>query len=249
MNATFAIAKREVNAYFETAVGWLCLLGFVGLTGFIFSWIITAYTDPLASMGETVNIDEMIVPDFFGTLVVFLLLLSPAISMRLFAEDRTNHTLELLLSAPISSTQIVLGKYLGGIGFIAVMLAATSHCAILLLWLGDPSITILLLNYLSTFLLAAAFMAVGMLASAFTKSQLIALALSFGALLGLWFLAGVGELASGQLAEIIGYSSTLTHMDRLSKGLLHIKDIVYFLTFIGFFLFATHQRIEAERWV
>lgn len=248
MRIIFAIAKREINAYFETALGWLYLLGFSGLSGFIFAWIIMVYTDPMTSMGQPVGINDIVIPDFFGTMVVFLLLLSPALSMRSFAADRNTHALELLMSAPISTTQIVLGKYFGVLGFVIIMLASTSHCAVLLHWLGDPSIILILLNYLATFLLAAAFMAVGMLTSAFTRSQLISLALSFTILLTLWFLAGVGEMASGQFAEVLGYISTLTHLDTMSKGLLHIKDIIYFVSFIAFFLFATHQRIESERW-
>jgi ABC-2 type transport system permease protein len=248
MRIIFAIAKREINAYFETALGWLYLLGFSGLSGFIFAWIVMVYTDPMANMGQPIGINDVVVPDFFGTMVVFLLLLSPALSMRSFAADRNTHALELLMSAPIRTSQIVLGKYLGILGFVAIMLASTSHCAILLFWLGDPSVTLILLNYLSTFLLAASFMAVGILTSAFTRSQLISLALSFAILLTLWFLAGVGEMASGQLAEVLSYTSTLTHLDTMSKGLLHTKDIVYFFSFIAFFLFVTHQRIESERW-
>ena len=248
MRIIFSIARRELNAYFETAIGWLYLLGYIGLSGFIFAWIITVYTDPMAAMGQSIDINEMIIPDFFGTMVVFLLLLSPALSMRSFAEDRSNHALELLLSAPISTAQIVLGKYLGTLGFVALMLAGTSHCVILLRWMGEPSLSLVLMNYFATFLLAASFMAVGLLTSAFTRSQLISLALSFTLLLGLWFLAGVGEQASGEIESVLSYVSTLSHLDTMSKGLLHTKDIVYFVTFIAFFLFVTHQRIEAERW-
>lgn len=255
MKRVFAIAGRELQAYFATAMGWLCLGGFVFLTGFIFAWITTAYADQAAQAsmnpyggGGSLNVNQHLLPDFFGTTAVILLLLSPALSMRLFAEDIKQRSMELLLSSPLSSLEIVAGKYLGALGFLGVMLASTLHYIAILGWLSTPDPMIVLANYLSIFLLAAAFLSVGMLTSAMTSSQLVALVLSFGTLLMLWFLSGIGSLAEGTLGEVLSYLSVLSHTEELSRGLLHLNDITYFLTFIGFFFFATLQRVEAMRW-
>ena len=109
-------------------------------------------------------------------------------------------------------------------------------------------IIIMMMNYLSTFLMTASFVSLCMLFSAFTRSQLIALALGFTSILALWFLSGIAEMASGNVKEILSFASVLSHTESLNKGLLQLKDIVYFISFIAFFLFATQQRIEAYRW-
>ena len=251
MRRIFAIASRELDAYFATAIGWLSLGGFIGLTGFIFAWIVTAYADQTAQSmgyGGGLNVNEHLLPDFFGTTAVILLLLMPAQSMRLFSEDMKQRSMELLLSSPLSSLEIVLGKYLGAVAFLAIMLLGTSHYMVILWWLTSPDLMIILANYAGTFLMASSFLAVGLLTSAMTKSQLTALVGSFGFLLLLWFLSGIGSLASGTAGEVLSYISVLSHLEELSRGLLHTRDVVYYLTFIGFFLFATLQRVEAMRW-
>ena len=249
MNATLAIAKRELNAYFDTLIGWLCLLGFSLISGLIFAWIVTAYTDPMAMMsGQAVDINKMLIPDYFGTISILILLLSPALSMRIFAEDIKQKSFELLLSSPISSTEIVVGKFLGACAYCAVLLLSTLPLIIVLVRYGEPDINVLAMNYLSTFLMASSCISLGMMFSAFTRSQLIALALSFISVLSLWFLFGLSQIAKGDAATVLAYISLLSHMEDMGKGVLHIKDLLYFTSFSAFFLFVSLQRLEAYRW-
>lgn len=253
MRSILAIARRELEAYFATPVGWLCLCGFVAVTGFFFALMVAGYAYQSTQMAmnpyaEGFDINEYLLPDFFGNTSVILLLLCPALSMRLFAEDRSKRSFELLLSSPLSSMEIVLGKYLGALGFLLVMLASTLHYVAILYWLGSPDAGVLLSSYLALFLLSAAFMAVGMFTSAFTTHQVVALVLSFGLVLGLWVLAWMDAFADQSWVSVITYVSMLSHQSDLAKGLVHVKDLVYFATFIGFFLFATQQRVEAFRW-
>jgi ABC-2 type transport system permease protein len=254
MKATFAIARRELDAYFATPVGWLCLCGFVAITGLFFALMISQYsyqsTQAAMSpyMAGELTLSEYLIAPFFGNVAVILLLLSPALSMRLFAEDRRQRAFEILLASPISTAEIVMGKYLGALGFLAVLLFGTIHYVGLLYWVGSPDAGVIASSYLGTFLLAAAFLAVGMLASAFTENQVVALVTSFGFLLGLWILSWGESFAGEKLGAVIGYLSVMHHMEEMSKGLLHLQDVVYYLTFIGFFVFATHQRVEAYRW-
>ncbi|RME20712.1 MAG: hypothetical protein D6798_19855 [Deltaproteobacteria bacterium] len=254
MRAILAIARRELDQYFATPMGWLCLCGFVLVTGFFFALMTSDYAmqasqaafDPY-SQGQ-INVNDWLIAPFFGNTAVILLLLCPALSMRLFAEDRRQRSMELLLSSPVSSAQIVLGKYLGALGFLVVMLAATLHYSFILHWLGRPDPGILASNYLATFLMAACFMAVGMLASAFTDNQIVALVVSFGGLLALWVLSWADAIAPSGWGTVLADISMLSHLEQLTKGLLHLQDIVYYLSFIGFFVFATWQRVEAWRW-
>lgn len=253
MSSILAVARRELDAYFATPVGWLCLCGFILVTGFFFTLMVAGYAYQSTQMAmnpyqEGFNINEYLLPDFFGNTSVILLLLCPALSMRLFAEDRKTRAYELLLSSPLSSTEIVLGKFLGSLGFLAVMMASTLHYVAILYWLGSPDAGVLMSSYGALFLMSAAFMAVGMFTSSFTTNQVVALVLSFGAVLGLWVLAWMDSFADQSFVKVITYISMLSHQNDLSKGLLHLKDLVYFGSFIGFFLFATQQRVEAFRW-
>ena len=121
MGNILAIAKRELRNYFATPVGWLSLCGYILLTGFFFTIFLGFYSEQAATMGfdpygpAEMNVDEYLVSPFFGNANIILLFLCPALTMRLFSEDRKAKSLELLLTSPISTAEIVLGKYLGAL--------------------------------------------------------------------------------------------------------------------------------------
>ncbi len=249
-----AIARREVDGYFATPLGWLALCGFVVVTGFFFVFSVAEFNDYAVQaaytpyMAEQLTVNDVLLPMIFGNWAVILLLMCPAISMRIFSEDLRQRSFELLLASPVSSGAIVAGKYLGALGFMAVLFASTLYQPAVLYWLGAPDPGVVAGNYAAMFLLSASCLAVGMLASAFTDSQIIAFMVSFATLLVLYLLGWVGELSSGVALEALGQVSMLSHLDQLMKGLLHLEDAVYFATFVGFFLFATQQRVESFRW-
>ncbi|MCP4809608.1 MAG: ABC transporter permease subunit [Proteobacteria bacterium] len=250
----FAIAWREIRAYFATPVGWLCLCAFMAISAVFFVAVLGLYNMQATEMqfnpyaGTEMNIDEYLVAPFFGNTTVILLFICPALSMRLFSEDRKTKSLELLLTSPVTTTEIVLGKYLGAVGFLAIILLCTGHYPLQLVLLGEPDPGVIASSYLAVFLLGSCFMAVGLLFSSMTENQIVALVLSFVTLLGFWILGWVEELASGTLQEVVGYASLINRMEDMTKGLIHTKDLVYYVTFICFWLFATHQRVEAYRW-
>jgi ABC-2 type transport system permease protein len=255
MNAVLAIARRETAAYFSTPIGWICLCAFATLTGFFFFVMLTMYSDYAAQammspgQADSLNVDDLIVSPLFDNMAVIALLMSPALTMRLFAEDRKTRAMDLLLTSPVTSFQVVLGKFLGAMGFAGVLVASTLHFPAILTWLGEPDRGILVANYVSFLLLLGAFFAVGMLASALTENQLVALVVAFGVNLLLWVLGwSVSSSDAGLLKTVVESLSMVTHAERLGKGLVHVQDIVYFLSFIGFCLFATTQRVEALRW-
>lgn len=254
LRIALTIARREVDAYFTAPIGWISLFGFVVITGFFFVFSVVEFSDYATQaafnpyMAEQITVNDVLLPMIFGNWAVVLLLMCPALAMRIFSEDLRQRSFELLLASPASTTSIVLGKYLGALGFLAVLFAATLYQPAVLYWLGSPDPGVLAGNYLAMFGLAACCLAVGMLASAFTSSQVVAFMVSFAALLVLYLLGWVGESASGALFEALGELSMLSHLDQLMKGLLHTEDLVYFATFIAFFLFAAWQRVESFRW-
>ncbi len=253
MSAIVAIARREFRHYFATPTGWLALCAFLVITGFFFVLEVRWYA--IESMEtaynpyrEPLDLGAHLVAPFFGEMSLVLLMLCPALSMRLFAEDRRQRSLELLLTSPVSTAQIVLGKYLGGMAFVGLMVAATAHYPLLLAWYGDPDPGVMLGSYLSMFLLVGAFMAVGLLTSAFTENQVVALVLSLVLLLLLWVLAAVGMISTGVWAQALADASLFTHAEPMGKGILNLRDLVYYASFTAVVLFATHQRVEAWRW-
>lgn len=254
MTAVLAIARRELDAYFASPLGWMAMGGFVFVTGFFFatflyqfnSYALSAGFDPYGSGAADLN--EALLPMLFGNWAIVLMLLCPAVSMRIFADDVRQKSFELLLSSPVSSGAIVLGKYLGAVGFLAVTFAATLYQPAILYWLGAPDPGVLAGSYLAMLLFAASCVAVGMVASAFTTSQIIAFMVSFVALLVLYLLPFVVEGATTPWVQALGDAGMAAHIEELGKGLLHTSDLLYFASFIGLCLFAAHQRVESFRW-
>ena len=223
MTAMLAIARRELHAYFATPLGWVALCGFVLLTGFFFTFALYEFDAYLMEaqfspyMADHVTVNDWLIPAIFGNWAIILLLATPALSMRIFSEDMKQRSFELLLSSPVSPAQIVLGKYVGAMGFLGVLFATTLYQVGVLFWLGSPDPGVLAASYLAMFLLAASCIAVGMLASAFTTNQIIAFIVSFAALLILYLLGWVGTVVDGGFWSWVAKASVLEHLEQLGK--------------------------------
>jgi ABC-2 type transport system permease protein len=255
MTAMLAIARRETAAFFASPLGWIVLLAFLFVNGFFFSMVMGGYYSQYSeAMFNPDQIDQMNVNDwvvqpsfnFFSIIAVFL---SPAISMRLIAEDRRQKSIDLLLTSPVTSLQIVLGKFLGALGFVLALCLGTGPFVGMLYALGEPDTGIVLCNYASYFLILATLVAAGLAFSAFTENQIVALVLSFGFNISLWifgFLTSI--LPEGDYKEAVNGYALLSHAETMGKGVLHSTDFVYFFSFIGLSLFVATQRVEALRW-
>lgn len=244
------IAGRELRAIFNTTIGWLVLAGFLLVTGVFWASMVSYYaiesTDMVASpySPSQMNLTDYLFSPFFGNTAVVLMMVCPAISMRLFSEERKDHTLELLLTSPVSTWEIVVGKFLGALGFIAILLVATLAGPILVSIWGDPDLATVASGYFALMLVASGIVAMGMLFSAFTSNQIVALVWTFAAALGLWVLSWVSQDPTSVFSEI----ALVSHVEEMLSGLIHVSDLVYFASFTGFFLFATWQKVESFRW-
>ncbi|HNC96532.1 MAG TPA: ABC transporter permease subunit [Myxococcota bacterium] len=255
MNGAIAILKRETSAYFTTAIGWMLLLMFIFIFGFFFALSVTAFMDysqqaafnPMAAEG--LNVNAFVVQGVFGNMAVVMLLVSPGMVMRLLAEDRKQKSMELLLTSPISSWEIVLGKFLGSMAFVVAMLLATlPYVAMLYTW-GEPDSGVLMANYIALLCLSALLISVNLFLSSFTENQVVAFVIGFGFNLIFWVVGWAGDMApAGVIQSVLQTAAFGSHYTEMIKGLIRIQDIVYFLTFIGFSLLATTQRVEALRW-
>ncbi|MBM4367937.1 MAG: ABC transporter permease subunit [Deltaproteobacteria bacterium] len=252
MSAILAIARRETAAYFSSPMGWVCLVLFSLLSGLFFTLMVVGYTIQSASMGMMggeENVTEMLLQGIFGNLSVIVVFIMPALTMGLVAADRREKSLELLLTSPISSTAIAVGKFLGGLAFASLMVATTAYVPASLYWLGEPDHGVMLCNYVGFVALLATFVAVGLFTSSLTDQPVIALVAGVAINLGLWILGWLGSLlGEGKAKAVVEQVSMLEHFENISKGVLHVTDAVYFVSIIVFFVFATTQRIEALRW-
>ena len=254
MSAVFALAMREFRAYFATPLGWVCLAAWLLVTGFFFAWGMDLYSDvslqtASSPYGEPLDFEAYMVAPFFGNWAVVLIFLCPALSMRLFAEDRRQGSFALLQTSGLSSAQLVIGKYVGGMAFLAVAFLATLHYPLLMLRWADPDLGILFANYFGLYLLAASFMAVGLVASSMTRNQVLALLSSFAVLMVCWIMGlGEGALDHGW-RDWVADVSMLPHVQAMLRGVIRGEDLVYFFSLIPLLLLAAQQRLELERWL
>jgi ABC-2 type transport system permease protein len=200
----------------------------------------------LIQLENTPGVTDIVVTPLMQVAAIILLMVMPLLTMRSIAEEKRNGTLSLLISAPLSMSEIVLGKYLGLILFIVILVSIIMLMP-LSLYLGtSPDSGKLLSIYLGMLLLLAAFAAIGLYLSSLTENQTIAAIRTFGALLMLWIIDWIGgSLSSGQ--SMLAYLSILQHHQSMLEGVFDSSDIGYYLILIIGFLVLTIRQLDRER--
>lgn len=244
------IALRETRALFTTPIGWLVLCGWLLITGIFWVASVGMYVAESQNVvfnpygAALLNLHDHLVMPFYGNTTVVLVFVVPAISMRLFSEEFRQRTMPLLLTSPVSTLEIVLGKYLGALGFLATALLATVHYPLMLEYWADPDLGAIAGGYLALFSMGAALLAIGLLASSLTNNQIVALVVAFAASLGLYVGAWLADSPDHWLAQL----GLATHLEDMLRGAVKLSDLVYFAAIIVVALFATWQRLESFRW-
>ena len=242
MSPVLAVARRELRAYFATPLAAVFIVIFLLLSG--------AATFYLGGFFETGQADLQV---FFRFHPWLYLLLVPAVAMALWAEERKSGTLELLLTQPVAIWQAVLGKFLAAWAFVALALALSFPIWIIVNWLGAPDNGVILASYLGSLLMAGAFLAVGSCLSATTRSQVVAFILTVLVCL-LLLLAGfplaldpLRALLPQPVVDAASGLSFLTHFQAITRGVLDLRDVLYFLLAIAAWLAATVMVIEIRK--
>ncbi len=242
MGRPLVIFRREFAAYFATPLASVFLVIFLFMAGL--------FTFNIGGLFERAQAD---LRPFFQSLPWLLLFLIPAVSMRIWAEERRTGSIELLLTLPFTTWDLVLGKYLAAWAFTALALALTMPLVITVAWLGDPDFGVLLGGYAAAVLLAGSFLALGVCLSAATGSQVIAFVLCAVACF-LLMLSGFPFVldyfagwAPRPLIESLGAMSALTHFEGILRGVFDLRDVVYFASVIGAFLCLNVAVIDARR--
>ena len=242
MKAVWTIAKRELGAYFTSPVAYIFLVIFLLLTGF--------FTFTAGSFFER---GEASLAAFFGWHPWLFLVLVPAVGMRVWAEERRSGTIELLLTMPIAPWQAIVAKFLASWIFIGVALLLTFPAVITVNVLGQPDNGAIFAGYLGSFFLAGAYLAITCMTSAMTRNQVVAFILSVVVCLFL-ILAGFNPVtdlmvrwASPAVVDTVAAFSVVTHFDNFQRGVIDARDLVFFLSVIGFALFATGVILRSHR--
>jgi len=180
---------------------------------------------------------------------VLLIFIVPAITMRMFPEEKRAGTYELLLTSPVRITDIVVGKFLGGLVLVIAMVLLSGFFGVLLLAYGNPEVPLMLVGFAGLLVMAVAFLAIGTLISSFTDNVVVAYIGALFALLVLYTIGWMGETVPvAWLKSVIGYLSITDHFQAIVSGVIDTKDLVYFATVVGVALFLTHRSVESVRW-
>ena len=250
------IYRREIKFYFTTPIAYVVMVIFSGVFGFIFFRNMTYYSQLSYQimqnpyLAQRVDLIMGIFSPVFGSISIILLMMLPPISMRLFAEEKKTGTIELLFTYPLKDAQIVMGKWIAAVSILVLMLALTLPGPFLAFGFAKNSEWgPVLSGYLGLFLMSLSFLSIGILISALSENQIVAVIISYGVLLGFWFLSWAVDPNSGKkIAEVLSEISIISHLSNFVKGIIDTKDIVYYvlLSFIAVFL--TMRVLESKRW-
>jgi ABC-2 type transport system permease protein len=236
------IAKRELGSYFGTPLAYVFIVIFLALTG-----AMTFY------LGGFLYTGQADLHPFFVYHPWLYLLLVPAVAMRLWAEERKTGTIENLMTLPISTYEAVLGKFLAAWIFCGIALALTFPIWITVNALGDPDNGVIIASYVGSFLMAGAFLAIGSCMSALTKNQVIAFVIA-ATVCFLFTMSGLDLVlnffrgwAPEWLVGTIASLSFLTHFNAVTQGLIELRDVIFFVSLIAFWLFANAVVIDLKR--
>ena len=242
MNGILSIFKREFTSYFVTPVAYVFIVIFLFMTG-VFTFYLGAFYES----------NQADLEPFFRFHPWLYLFLIPAISMRLWSDERKSGTIELLMTLPVSITDTVIAKYLAAWSFTAIALCLTFPMWITVNYLGNPDNTVILASYIGSLVMAGGFLAIGSCISALTKSQVIAFVISV-VICFMFILSGFPmvldlfeDWAPQAVVDAIASFSFLTHFTSIKKGVIDIRDVIYFVALITFWLYVNIVIIENKK--
>ncbi len=242
MRNLWIIAKRELYGYFTTPMAFVFIAIFVAMTG-AFTFYIGRFFDRGQASLET----------FFSFHPWLYLLLVPAVAMRLWSEERKSGTIEQLLTLPITTTDAVLGKFMAAWLFCGIALLSTFPIWVTVSYLGDPDHGVIGLSYIGSFLMAGAFLSIGACMSALTRNQIIAF-IAAAAVCFVFTMSGLDLVlnffrawAPLFLVDVIAASSFLVRFESVTRGVIEYRDVVFFLSMMAFWLFATTVAVDAKK--
>ena len=258
MKNIITIFNREFRSYFSSPIAYIVIGLFLVLTG-VFFYLLTSsflqYSANLqwqaARMRQAVppmNVNQMIIRPLFSNISVITLFVVPMITMRTFSDEKKSGTLELLLTSPVTTTQIVVGKFLASFLLYVIMALLTWVYPLVIIIYGNPDIPPIGIAYIGIIGMGAASIGIGLWISSMTENQIISAMGTFVILLFLWLVGWFSNFTSGGFSEFFKYLSIIEHFNDFSKGIFDTGHLMYYVSLSGMTLFLAHQSIESLRW-
>jgi ABC-2 type transport system permease protein len=232
MSNTLAIFKKELRSYFSSPIAYCIIIAFLLVSTGLFFW---------DKLGRFFLYNQADMRAFFGLMPWMFLFIVPAMTMRLWAEEKKMGTVEILMTLPVRSHEVILGKYLASFVLLAVMVALTVPVPTLVLYLGDPDGGQIFASYIGVFLMGSAYIAIGLCASTLTENQIIAFILGIVVSL-VFFLVGFADV------QLLSYFGLATHFMSIARGVIDSRDLIYYLSMTGFFLYLSVLFVEVRSW-
>jgi gliding motility-associated transport system permease protein len=256
MRNTLVIAGKELQGYFVQPVAYVVLTVFLLLAGWFFFALLRQFDEMvqlIQMMGQQQSLQQMnlntrVIDPLLHDLSIVLVIVMPALTMRVFAEEKRTGTYELLLTAPVRTGEIVLGKFIAASAFTLIMIALAWIFPLILMVFGNPEVGVMFAGYLALALLAITFVAVGIFTSSLTQNQIIAAISSFGLLILLYVISWPADAGGGVVWSVLKYLSLPEHFSTMVKGVIDTSDVVFFLSAILLALFLTQRSVESARW-
>jgi ABC-2 type transport system permease protein len=259
MRSLYAIYRREMGQYFVSPIAYVVVGVFLILCGFFFDRILDFYIQN-SLQAEMQSLRFGVPPDtdvpgqvmrsFCDLLSSLVLFFTPILTMGIFSEERKRGTIELLMTSPVTETQIVMGKFLAELSLFVIMLLPTAVYIVFMYVHSDPRPpwSLMLVGYLGVLLLGAGLLSLGSFISSLTESQIVAAVLTFGAFLMLWVLDSGSRGGDTTGGKVLQYLSVIHHYDDFTRGIIDTTAIVYYLSFFAFFAFLTVRSVDSIRW-
>jgi len=258
MRKTFAIFEKEFKSFFYSPMAYIVIAVFTALTGVFFylylsNFVEAAFMDQIRSqqyrqMPQRFNVNLMLIRPYFWNIALISLFTLPAITMRLFSEEKKQGTIELLYTTPLTPLQIIIGKFFAGLAFYFVLLIPTVFFQALLFVYGDPEFLPVLSGYLGLLLLGSAFISIGLFISTTTENQIIAAIAGFATSLLLWVVGWGASYAGPTLSPALEYISIINHFEDFAQGVIDSTHVAYYILFSFFGIYLSLKSIESIKW-
>ncbi|HEV2396262.1 MAG TPA: ABC transporter permease subunit [Candidatus Sulfotelmatobacter sp.] len=258
MKNVWAIYRKEMGHYFVSPIAYVFIGIFLVVAGYFFSEILIfmirqSQAAQMESMQfgtmQSFDVPSMVTRQFFGLLSTLVLFFTPILTMAVYSEEKKRGTMELLMTSPITETEIVIGKFLGSFTLFALMLVPTLAYLIFMFLHSDPMPPwrVMVAGYAGILLLGASLTALGTFISSLTENQIIAAVLTFAVFLILWVL-DIGQNGTSVIASVVGYLSVIRHYEDFTRGVVDTSSLVYYGSFIFLFVFLTIRSVDSMRW-
>jgi ABC-2 type transport system permease protein len=235
MNATLAIGKRDLRTYFKSPVAYIVVTVFMLMAGYLF--FSTVFIERQAEMRG-----------YFSLVPMLFTFIIPAMTMRLFAEEKGSGTLELLITMPIRDWEVVLGKFLAALVLLAVLLALTLVYAFTLASIGPVDKGPTFGGYFGLLLMGAAYVGIGVMASSLTRNQIVAFIVAFAISFTLYLFGRVVQIVPPSLQPLLSFLSIDNHFESISRGVIDTRDIIYYLSVVAVTLMVATVSLESRKW-